>query len=156
MKRSIIITLYKIAFRLNSWRQLLFHPLILGVKIMLVRGDEVLLVKHTYQPGWYFPGGGVKWGETLAEAARREAWEEVGATIDEMAFLGIYSTTSTSKTEHIAVFVSHAFTITNKPDYEIESWDFYPMANPPEGISNGNRRRIEEYLLQKQPDARLW
>jgi ADP-ribose pyrophosphatase YjhB (NUDIX family) len=123
---------------------------------MLVREEKVLLVKHTYQPGWYLPGGGVKWGETLSDAARREAWEEVGAKLDEIDFFGIYSTKSSAKTEHIAAFVCHSFTITDKPDYEIESWDFYPMNNLPEDISNGSRRRIKEYLQQKQPDAGLW
>jgi ADP-ribose pyrophosphatase YjhB (NUDIX family) len=51
----------------------LFRPVRLGVRVMLLRGDQVLLVRQTYMPGWFMPGGGLKRGETLEQAARREA-----------------------------------------------------------------------------------
>ena len=43
----------------------IFHPKPLGVRVMLIRNEEVLLVRQTYMPGWFMPGGGVKRGETL-------------------------------------------------------------------------------------------
>jgi len=57
---------------------MIFKPLTLGVRVMMLRGDAVLLVKHTYQPNWYFPGGMVERGESLkrprgARRGRRSA-----------------------------------------------------------------------------------
>ena len=35
---------------------------------------------HTKPPWWELPGGGIHPGESSADAARREAWEETGIT----------------------------------------------------------------------------
>ena len=60
---------------------MIFKPLTIGVRVMMLRGDAVLLVRHTYRPNWFFPGGLVERGESLEQAARREAREEVGAEL---------------------------------------------------------------------------
>jgi 8-oxo-dGTP pyrophosphatase MutT (NUDIX family) len=157
MKRSIIIFLYKMAYRLNRWRRMLFRPLTVGIKVILVRDEQVLLVRHTYQQGWFLPGGGVKRSEALEEAARREAWEELGATLHEVALFGIYSHVRTYKNEHIAVFVCDAFSLTDKPDYEIAELAFFPLAHLPPGIDKGSYLRIEEYRQQLPlNEARIW
>ena len=40
-----------------------------------------LAVNETKNRGWWIPGGGVDAGESFAEAAVREAWEEAGVKI---------------------------------------------------------------------------
>jgi len=53
----------------------------IGVSVIIVRGDQALLVKRAeppYKGLWAFPGGKVEWGETLNQAARREVLEETG------------------------------------------------------------------------------
>ena len=55
-----------------------------AVGAIVFRDDKVLLVKRTNHPGkglWAIPGGRVKLGETLKEAARREVKEETGVII---------------------------------------------------------------------------
>ncbi|MEO9255658.1 MAG: NUDIX domain-containing protein, partial [Tepidiformaceae bacterium] len=61
-----------------SWR--VYHPITLGVRVILTSDGKVLLVRHTYRPGWFLPGGGVHRRESLERAARREVREEAGAT----------------------------------------------------------------------------
>src|SRR3546814_16329895 len=56
----------------------LWHRMTLGSRVMVVDGDKVLLIRHTYVPGWQFPGGGVIPGETLEHAGARETLEETG------------------------------------------------------------------------------
>ena len=52
---------------------LMCRGLILGVRA-IVRSDDgkFLLVRHTYTPGWHFPGGGVEKGQTIEKALSNE------------------------------------------------------------------------------------
>ncbi|WP_300513054.1 NUDIX hydrolase [Aliiroseovarius sp.] len=54
---------------------------LLGAIAVVIRGADVLLVQRGKAPDrglWGYPGGGVEWGETVAEAAVRELAEETG------------------------------------------------------------------------------
>jgi 8-oxo-dGTP pyrophosphatase MutT (NUDIX family) len=88
--KSLIRTSYRIGYHgLHAyWR--VANPHKRGVKCVLTRGGEVLLVRHTYGPSarWELPGGGVKRGEEPAAAARREAHEELGVDTPDWRPLG--------------------------------------------------------------------
>ena len=147
MKRLFLKTLYFVFIRILR----IFKPISIGVRIMLIREDEVLLVKHSYQDEWYFPGGGTKRKETLADAARREAFEEVGATLGSLELFGIYTNFFELRTDHIAVFICRDFTYTGAKDWEIESIELFPFNALPENIAPGIARRIKDYLNGTQP-----
>jgi ADP-ribose pyrophosphatase YjhB (NUDIX family) len=55
---------------------------------------RVILLRRGFEPGrglWTFPGGFVELGESVEEAARREADEELGLTVELGALVGVYS-----------------------------------------------------------------
>jgi ADP-ribose pyrophosphatase YjhB (NUDIX family) len=58
---------------------------VVGVGVALVSDGRILLIKRGREPGkglWAVPGGKVKLGEGLKEAARREMLEETGLEIE--------------------------------------------------------------------------
>jgi len=123
----------------------IFRPKTLGVRIMLIQNENVLLVRQTYMPGWFMPGGGVKRGETLDEAARREAREEVSAELGELKLIGSYTHFGEHKSDHNSLFLCTDFTIGEKQDTEIAEARFFPLDSLPEGLLPGHCRRLEEY-----------
>ena len=64
----------------------------LGASASVWRNGKVLLVQRAKPPAgiWAFPGGHVEPGETLAEAAARELWEETGMRASFSGLLGLY------------------------------------------------------------------
>lgn len=134
-------------------------PLTIGVRI-IVRDDEerVLLVRHTYAPGWHFPGGAVDRRETAIDAAVRELREEalVEAT-SPPRLVGVYLSTVNHKSDHIVFFEAGAWrSIEGKRrPLEIAEASFFPVRDLPKGTTGGTRRRIAE-LLGEAETATLW
>jgi 8-oxo-dGTP diphosphatase len=66
---------------------------IVGVGALIIEDGRVLLVKRGHPPlrgEWSIPGGALEVGETLRDAAVREACEETGLTVETMDLLGVY------------------------------------------------------------------
>jgi 8-oxo-dGTP diphosphatase len=62
------------------------------VDIIIESGDGIVLVRRRHPPlGWALPGGFVDPGESVAQAARREAKEETGLDVELTELLGVYS-----------------------------------------------------------------
>ena len=64
------------------------------VDALIVGKGSILLVKRRFDPYkglWAVPGGFVEQGETVEEAARREAFEETGVKIRIKKLLDVYS-----------------------------------------------------------------
>jgi mutator protein MutT len=59
--------------------------LVVGVGVVLVEAGQILLIQRGRDPGrglWAVPGGKVRRGEPMKEAARREVLEETGLEIE--------------------------------------------------------------------------
>ncbi|MEP6870250.1 MAG: NUDIX domain-containing protein [Anaerolineaceae bacterium] len=145
--------LLRAAYGLLNVRRKVLQPVTLGVRVLLVRDGQVLLVRHTYRDGWFLPGGGVKRRETLEAAARREAYEEVGATFGALRLMGAYSNFVEAASDHVVVFASESFELRANESAEIAECRFFPLTDLPKGVAAGTLRRIEEYLQSATPDT---
>jgi len=137
-----MMRLIYLVFRLYCF---IFRPTSIGVRAMLIQNGEVLLVRQTYKPGWHIPGGGVKRGETIDEAARREAQEEIGAQMGDLILLGIYTHFGENMSDHNALFLCTEFSLNGRQDREIAEARFFPLDALPKGLVDGHRHRLEEY-----------
>lgn len=119
----------------------------LGVRIM-VRDDEkrLLLVRHTYAPGWIFPGGGVETGETIYEAAVRELKEEAGIVAEDRPHLfGFYSNATHFAGDHIAFFTIGKWRQEKASSkLEIGEASFFAEGELPAETTGGTLRRLDE------------
>ena len=136
------------------------RPMTLGVRaLVLSEADQtVFLVRHTYVPGWYLPGGGVERGETAMQALAKELWEEANIELTGDAVLhGLYYNTRASVRDHVALYVVRHFrqTAPRLPDREIAECGFFPLSALPEGTTQSTRRRISE-VLEGKAEAGHW
>lgn len=128
----------------------------LGVRGVVLRGDEVLLVRHGYTPGWHLPGGGVEPGETFEEALAKELLEEANVRVTGAPKLhALFQNRNASSRDHVAVYVVRAFDYGGPlaPSFEIQEAKFFPLHALPEGTTQGTRRRIAEVLEGAPPSA---
>lgn len=67
-------------------------PLLTVDAIIELPDERIVLIRRKYPPpGWALPGGFVDPGESLAEAVRREAFEETSLNIEVVRLFHIYS-----------------------------------------------------------------
>jgi 8-oxo-dGTP pyrophosphatase MutT (NUDIX family) len=139
--------------------QRLLRSVSLGVRGIVINSEgQVLLVRHTYVSGWYFPGGGVEPGETLLDALARELAEETHIVIDSPPLLhGIFLQRSRWRSNHVACFVVRGFhqTKPRQEDWEIAEIGFFGPDTLPERTSRATRARLHEVWGNLRP-ASIW
>jgi ADP-ribose pyrophosphatase YjhB (NUDIX family) len=139
------------------WR--LTRGLTLGAQAVLIDPDNrVLLIRHTYRPGWHFPGGGVECGETVEDALNREIDEEAAVALNEPAQLfGVYSNAALFPNDHVVLFVSRAWRHIRvpKPNREIAEQRLFAPDAVPADINPGTARRLAE-IFSAKPRSPMW
>ena len=144
--------------------KLLVHPCFrllrgqtLGVRgIVINEQNEVLLVRHTYMPGWMFPGGGVEHTETFENALKKELDEEAGVQVlARPELLGLYANFPQFKGDHVAVYVVREWEQVPRKNLEIAEYGFFDLAALPETTTAGTRRRLAE-VFSAAEKTQLW
>lgn len=137
--------------RVFHWWFLASRPMTLGVRgLVLDRpANAVLLVRHTYVPGWQLPGGGVEPGETMPYALQRELAEEANITLEgEATLVSLHFNRNASRRDHVALFVVERFRqdAPRRGDREIAEARFFALDSLPEATTPATRRRLAEVL----------
>ncbi|MBU1175028.1 MAG: NUDIX domain-containing protein [Alphaproteobacteria bacterium] len=140
-------------FVMGFWKRMT-----VGVRAALVDGDRVLLIKHSYIPGWHFPGGGVDFGETIEEGMRREVMEETGHRVTgQVQIFQTYLNSLPPQRDHVVFFVCYGFeqVETFRPNHEIVACEWFDRHALPAETSKATRARIEE-MFGERPRGRTW
>lgn len=132
---------------LHSWF-LATRGLTIGVRAVVRSEDgKFLLVRHTYTPGWHFPGGGVEKDETAEQALIKEFREETGLSISGKPRLhGIFFNRAISKRDHVLVYLCNAQGAlpSELPSLEIAEAGYFGLEDVPDATDPGTVRRMRE------------
>ena len=130
----------------------------LGVRAAILDPKEgVLLVRHSYAPGWLFPGGGVERGETVGQAIAKELREEGNLELTAPPqLMHVYFNQRTSKRDHVVFYRCEVRQTTPRlKNHEIVEAGFFPLDGLPAGTTSATHRRLKELAGEAAFDD-LW
>ena len=120
------------------------------------RQGQILLVRHTYQPGWMLPGGGVGRAEPPVEAILRELREEVGMTrASEPDLFALYTRKAGWATNMVALYRLDDIAIAFRRNLEIVDACFFDPRQLPTETTPPTARRVRE-MLGEEPRRPFW
>ena len=87
------------------------------MKCVVEHDGRWLMIRNTYgHQYWTLPGGGVKRGESPADAAKREVAEEVGIALGDVEAIGSYFSTRHYSKDTVYCFRARVTTADHKID----------------------------------------
>ncbi len=111
-------------------------------------GNPIVLIKRRYPPfGWALPGGFVDVGETLEQAAVREAMEEISLQVSLKTLLGCYSDPARDTRSHTvsAVYIAEASGMPVAAD-DARELEIFPVTDLPSKLAFDHDRILRDYL----------
>lgn len=142
----LIHFLWNIRYRLIY----LLRGKVVGARALVFRENqgepEVLLIRHTYNAGWYTIGGEVDKSELPLEAIKREIYEEAGVkALKDPIFFGVYHSTYRNRDDYVFFYIVKEFVLEEFSSPEIEEAKWFRLDALPKDVSPSTIRRIEEY-----------
>lgn len=119
--------------------------------IIEVAGYIVLIERRNPPYGWALPGGFVDYGETLEQAAVREAREETSLEITELRLLGCYSDPARDSRMHTitTVFIAQGHGTPRAAD-DAATLQLFPLNRLPTNLCFDHETILQDYILQTQ------
>ena len=119
----------------------------LGAIVAVIQNGKVLLTQREDFEVWCLPGGSVEDGESVAEAAIREAREETGIDVELTDLVGVYSRLSSFGDVHGVLFTAKPIGGKLQTQQgETIAVDYFSMDNLPGPLLFGYRQRIKDAL----------
>lgn len=124
------------------------------VDVIIEHHAGIVLIERRNPPyGWALPGGFVEYGETLEQAAAREAQEETSLTISDLKLLGCYSDPSRDPRMHTitTVFIAHGSGTPRAAD-DAAHLQLFPINNLPRNLCFDHDKILQDYrsLMQRR------
>ena len=118
-----------------------------GATVAIIENNKILLTLRSDWEVWCLPGGHVDEGESVAEAAIREAKEEVGVDVLLTRYVGVYSRIGGDATMHLHLFTAEivAGEITPQPE-EVLEIQFFDQEHLPELMFWWHYQQVDDAL----------
>ncbi len=123
--------------------------------IIEIGGDRIVLIRRRNPPvGWALPGGFLEFGESLEQAAVREAKEETGLDVELVRQLHTYSDPHRDPRGHTVstVFIAHAGGTPTAGD-DAGAVRTCPLSDLPP-LAFDHDRVLQDYKRWRSQDAR--
>ena len=120
----------------------------LAAIIAVINNGKILLTKREDFEVWCLPGGGVEDGESLAEAAIREAKEDTGVDVELTRLIGVYSRIGGMWNDvHAVLFAGRPIggELKIQPGETVEV-AYFSFDEIPEEVLFGHKKRIQDAI----------
>lgn len=121
------------------------------VDIIIEIDGKIILIQRRNEPrGWALPGGFVDYGESVENAAIREALEETSLSVKLTHLLGVYSDPNRDPRGHTisTVFIARGIGLPQAAD-DAESLDMFDAASLPQTLAFDHRKILQDYFSWK-------